>query len=41
MRTQDDSGAFFDGMAFWDPDHAIVFSDPVDGGFLVLSTDVH
>jgi len=30
---------FFDGMAFWDSGRGVAFSDPVDGGFLVLRTD--
>lgn len=31
-------GVFFDGLAFWDADHGVAFSDPVDGGFLVVTT---
>lgn len=31
--------AFFDAMAFWDRDHGIAMSDPVDGRFLIISTD--
>ncbi|MCI0570325.1 MAG: oxidoreductase [Myxococcaceae bacterium] len=31
-------GAFFDAMAFWDEQHGIAFSDPVNGRFLLLST---
>lgn len=30
--------AFFDGMAFWDEQRGVVFSDPVDGQFLILTT---
>jgi photosystem II stability/assembly factor-like uncharacterized protein len=30
--------AFFDAMAFWDRDHGIAMSDPVDGRFLVIRT---
>lgn len=30
---------FFDGMAFWDADRGVAFSDPVDGGFLVVRTE--
>ena len=30
--------AFFDAMAFWDRDHGIAMSDPVDGRFLVITT---
>lgn len=29
---------FFDGMAFWDADNGIAFSDPVDGRFLIVTT---
>jgi photosystem II stability/assembly factor-like uncharacterized protein len=32
-------GVFFDGMAFWDSQHGIVFSDPVDGKWVILTTD--
>ena len=32
-------GAFFDCMAFWDRAHGIAISDPVDGRFLVVTTD--
>ena len=31
--------AFFDAMAFWDEQHGIAMSDPVDGRFLLISTD--
>jgi photosystem II stability/assembly factor-like uncharacterized protein len=30
--------AFFDAMAFWDSDHGIAVSDPVDGRFLIITT---
>ena len=30
--------AFFDGMRFWDREHGIVFSDPVDGRLLIVTT---
>ncbi len=30
--------AFFDGLAFWDADHGIVYSDPVDGKHLLITT---
>src|SRR5262245_51680678 len=30
--------AFFDAMAFWDAEHGIALSDPVDGRFLVIAT---
>jgi photosystem II stability/assembly factor-like uncharacterized protein len=32
-------GVFFDGMAFWDGQHGVAFSDPVDGSFLIIRTD--
>lgn len=33
------TGVFFDSMDFWDKDHGIVFSDPVDGKWFILTTD--
>jgi len=33
------SGAFFDGMAFWDTRRGVAMSDPVDGHFLLLRTE--
>ena len=30
--------AFFDAMAFWDTNHGIAVSDPVDGRFLIINT---
>ncbi len=40
VETYSDSraGVFFDGLAFWDADHGIAFSDPVEAGFLVITT---
>jgi photosystem II stability/assembly factor-like uncharacterized protein len=32
-------GVFFDGMAFWDAERGIAFSDPVDGAFLIVTTE--
>ena len=32
-------GVFFDGMDFWDNQHGIVFSDPIDGRWFMLTTD--
>lgn len=32
-------GVFFDGMDFWDEDHGIVFSDPVNNRWFILTTD--
>ncbi|MBU0641465.1 MAG: oxidoreductase [Planctomycetes bacterium] len=31
-------GAFFDAFAFWDADHGLAFSDPVDGHLLIITT---
>lgn len=31
--------AFFDGVAFWDRDRGLAFSDPVDGQFLIVRTE--
>lgn len=33
------AGVFFDSMDFWDKDHGIVVSDPVDGKWFMLTTD--
>ncbi|HEX7051811.1 MAG TPA: nuclear transport factor 2 family protein [Longimicrobiales bacterium] len=33
------AGVFFDGMAFWDAERGVAFSDPVDGAFLIVTTD--
>lgn len=30
--------AFFDAMAFWDSEHGIAVSDPVDGRFVIITT---
>jgi len=38
LLTNPDAKGFFDGLAFWDPDHGIVLGDPVDGQFVVLAT---
>lgn len=32
------TGVFFDAMAFWDNKKGLAFSDPVDGGFLLITT---
>lgn len=32
-------GVFFDGISFWDKQHGIVFSDPIDGKWFILTTD--
>lgn len=36
--TNTNPQAFFDAMAFWDRDHGIAVSDPVDGHFVVITT---
>jgi photosystem II stability/assembly factor-like uncharacterized protein len=33
------TGVFFDGLAFWDARHGIAFGDPIDGTFLVVTTE--
>ena len=33
------AGVFFDAVAFWDVKHGIVLSDPVDGKFVLFTTD--
>lgn len=33
------TGAFFDAIQFWDATHGIAMSDPVDGHFLIITTD--
>jgi cyanophycinase len=32
-------GVFLDGLAFWDSQHGIAYSDPVDGRLVILTTD--
>lgn len=32
-------GSFFDAIRFWDARHGIAMSDPVDGRFLIVTTD--
>jgi photosystem II stability/assembly factor-like uncharacterized protein len=34
-----DPKGFLDALAFWDADHGLAFGDPVDGRFMVLTTD--
>ncbi|HEX6463161.1 MAG TPA: hypothetical protein VFZ98_01855 [Vicinamibacterales bacterium] len=36
--TNEDAKAFYDAMAFWDPNHGLVVSDSVDGTFVILTT---
>jgi photosystem II stability/assembly factor-like uncharacterized protein len=33
------AGIFFDAVAFWDAQHGIVLSDPIDGKFALFATD--
>jgi photosystem II stability/assembly factor-like uncharacterized protein len=37
--TNKDPKGFFDCMAFWDSDHGIAVGDPVDGRFVVITTN--
>ena len=39
LFTNPDAGGFFDALAFWDAQHGIVLGDPVDGQFVILTTD--
>lgn len=39
LYTNPDPKGFFDAIAFWDAFHGIVLGDPVDGHFVVLTTD--
>lgn len=39
VYTTDTRGVFFDALAFWDRDHGIAVSDPVDGKLFVLVSD--
>lgn len=37
--TNHDAKGFFDALAFWDPRHGIALGDPVDGRFVIFTTD--
>jgi photosystem II stability/assembly factor-like uncharacterized protein len=37
--TTDQKGVFLDAISFWDADHGIVLSDPIDGKLFLLVTD--
>src|ERR1043166_5688398 len=37
--STDQKGVFFDALSFWDRDHGIVMSDPIDGKLFLLVTD--
>ncbi|MGA3041672.1 MAG: glycosyl hydrolase, partial [Bryobacteraceae bacterium] len=38
LYTNPDAGGFFDALAFWDARRGVVLGDPVDGHFVVLTT---
>jgi photosystem II stability/assembly factor-like uncharacterized protein len=38
VHADDTPDVFFDGMAFWDAERGIAFSDPVGGSFLLVQT---
>jgi photosystem II stability/assembly factor-like uncharacterized protein len=37
--TNPDPKGFFDALAFWDATHGILLGDPVDGHFVIMTTD--
>ena len=37
--TATQKGSFFDAIQFWDAQHGIAMSDPVNGRFLIIATD--
>lgn len=39
IYTNPDPKGFFDAIAFWDASHGILLGDPVDGHFVVMTTD--
>jgi photosystem II stability/assembly factor-like uncharacterized protein len=39
LYTNPDPKGFFDAIAFWDRSHGILLGDPVDGHFVVMTTD--
>jgi len=39
LYTNPDAGGFFDALAFWDARRGVVLGDPVDGQFVILTTD--
>jgi photosystem II stability/assembly factor-like uncharacterized protein len=39
LYTNPDPKGFFDAIAFWDATHGILLGDPVDGRFVVMTTD--
>ena len=39
QHTNRDPKGFLDAIAFWDADHGLALGDPVDGRFVILTTD--
>ncbi len=39
LLTNASPEGFWDGMAFWDAERGVLYGDPVDGSFLVLTTE--
>ncbi len=39
LYTNPDPKGFFDALAFWDATHGILLGDPVDGHFVIMTTD--
>ena len=39
VYSTEQKGVFLDAIAFWDARHGIALSDPVDGAFVLLTTD--
>jgi photosystem II stability/assembly factor-like uncharacterized protein len=39
LYSNPDPKGFFDAIAFWDQSHGILLGDPVDGHFVVMTTD--
>jgi photosystem II stability/assembly factor-like uncharacterized protein len=39
LFTNPDPKGFFDAVSFWDKSHGILLGDPVDGHFVVMTTD--
>ncbi len=39
LYTNPDAGGFFDALAFWNAHRGIVLGDPVDGRFVILTTE--
>lgn len=39
QHTNRDPKGFLDAIAFWDPEHGIAMGDPVDGRYVILTTD--